>query len=75
MVSKAGGEGIVEQKKKDSLYRHFADGIVRRCSFQRLLATGGAHTHGGLERVVDPPLEAYNPQSNSSASDSHYPKG
>ena len=24
-----------------------------------LLATGGAHAHGGLEAVVDPPLEAF----------------
>ena len=25
---------------------------------RRLLATGGTHAHGGLEGVVDPPLEA-----------------
>lgn len=53
-----GGE-LSSRERKHSLYRHFADAIVRRGSFQRLLATGGAHTHGGLERVVDPPLEAY----------------
>ena len=25
---------------------------------QRLLATSGTHTHGALEGIVDPPLEA-----------------
>ena len=34
---------------------HYVDILSRQ---RRLLATGGTHTHGRLERVVDPPLES-----------------